>query len=584
MRVLPVVIALSAVGGLLAWTFWPTKSAVGVSSGTNTALPAARANGPSAAPSGPTRTPRASDPLTETLRGDRRIAELIFSCSKTGWYDRDTSDTIPILIEKLREGQVTPLQRAKEELSGLGDPAMVEVERMFRQSFSDPMAAGVLQNTIDVASMAGGDLAHDLLIQCLDHPRDAVRGLAADALARRHARSDDFDRLLLQLDAEPPDGRRRVTRALATADPLRAQRLFVDWVCTRTRPEVWEELVPLLWSARDPETCERAKGCWREASLYVRTELIALAIRAGDSEALAALETDLHAPEPERRSKAIQAAIELERWDDVGQALLGDPHGVVRHIALSGLARAAGEARVLPWIEQVSQEPLGELSDSALGLLLQWHAASAEDRLIGDLEGPRNLVERALRLLVPLLEQRPDLAQRVWDALQRVALAEQGLPLEQRLTTLQSIGLVPRAAAAQLLREAAFAAPAELRLKNLRPHEWLMIQASNTGTEGRAWLATQLDAEQDPLRRIDLIWAISAQRCDGEAGPCLGRDKLLQLIETEGLHPLEVLYAASRLVRLGPSQVIAPRLKRAVLRITEPEARLALECLLWTWY
>jgi len=51
--------------------------------------------------------------------------------------------------------------------------------------------------------------------------------------------------------------------------------------------------------------------------------------------------------------------------------------------------------------------------------------------------------------------------------------------------------------------------------------------------------------------------------------------------------PLERLFAANALIRVGPSWEVAPRLKRVAYAMVEPEeldARAALQCLLWTWY
>ena len=44
------------------------------------------------------------------------------------------------------------------------------------------------------------------------------------------------------------------------------------------------------------------------------------------------------------------------------------------------------------------------------------------------------------------------------------------------------------------------------------------------------------------------------------------------------------LYAADRLVRIGPASVVAPTLKRVTLRVEDPTVRPALQCLLWTAY
>ena len=57
------------------------------------------------------------------------------------------------------------------------------------------------------------------------------------------------------------------------------------------------------------------------------------------------------------------------------------------------------------------------------------------------------------------------------------------------------------------------------------------------------------------------------------------------MILDERSTPYEVLYAAGRLVRLGPAAEQAPFLKRAVyFENTHEKVRPALQCLLWSWY
>lgn len=583
MRAVPLLLVCLAAGGVLTWTLWPAGAG-----------PEPAARPPGAAGSG-TKTARATADgggavdASARLRADPRIDDLIYSGAKTGWYDRDTADTLPILIEKLERGMVAPLQRAKEELARGGEPALTEVERVLRKAFGDSMASATLQNALDVACMADGILAHDLVLACLDHPRGAVRKIAADALARRHARPEDYDRLLLQSEGEVPDLKPLLLRALATADLARAQADYLGFACARQHPESWQDMVPVLFLTKDAQLCERAKACWRDALPGLRLALAVLAARAGDTDAAAFVLAESDSAAAEERGRALAALDALGRHDRIGEMLLADPSPAVRKAALGLIAVRAQDPALRPLLLQVSREPADvngnvELAELALGVLLRLGEPAAADTVLAGLEGDDASFERTLRVLIPLLEERADLTERTWEALMRRAKAEEALPLEQRLVVFQAIGLVPRADAARYLREVALAAPPDALIKGKRVHDWMMIQAANTGNEGRAWLATQLPGERDPLRRLDLVWAISAQRCASDDAPCLGRDVLLALVEAPDTHPLEMLYAASRLVVLGPSQTVAPRLKRAVLHVKDPEARMALETLLWTWY
>ena len=148
------------------------------------------------------------------------------------------------------------------------------------------------------------------------------------------------------------------------------------------------------------------------------------------------------------------------------------------------------------------------------------------------------------------------------------------------ISTYKAIGLLPLRAAAAFLRRVGIGAGGE-KIESLRAHEWLMIQASNTGPEGRAFLREELASEDDPLRRLDLIDAIGSARDD------LARSALLALVEGEARNPYELLFAAGCLVKVGPSWEVAAPLKRVsygLQKSTELEARVALQCLLWLWY
>ncbi|NOT28844.1 MAG: hypothetical protein HOP15_00175, partial [Planctomycetes bacterium] len=162
---------------------------------------------------------------------------------------------------------------------------------------------------------------------------------------------------------------------------------------------------------------------------------------------------------------------------------------------------------------------------------------------------------------------------------QRHAL-EEHRPIQQRTATFKAIGQMPLREAAEFLHRTGVEAGAE-ELESLRAHDWLIIQAANTGLEGRTYLAEALDEEPDALRRIDLIDALGTARDD------LARTALLRLVEFDARAPLERLFAAKVLIRVGPSWEIAPRLKRVALAMLGPEdaeARAALQCLLWQWY
>ena len=172
-----------------------------------------------------------------------------------------------------------------------------------------------------------------------------------------------------------------------------------------------------------------------------------------------------------------------------------------------------------------------------------------------------------------------DLAQRMWVRLRERWESESHLPLEQRLATLQAIGMCGAPDAARFLSDLSQAYP-ERRLEGLSAHRWICMQVANGGVVGRDVLYERLTSEEDPLRRLDLIWAYATIHGDEQV-----REGLLALVEDDALHPLERLFSAERLVRVGPSHAVAPRLKRVLPRIEhDQEAIAALRCLMWKWY
>ncbi|HUR28475.1 MAG TPA: hypothetical protein VM509_09835, partial [Planctomycetota bacterium] len=48
--------------------------------------------------------------------------------------------------------------------------------------------------------------------------------------------------------------------------------------------------------------------------------------------------------------------------------------------------------------------------------------------------------------------------------------------------------------------------------------------------------------------------------------------------------PVEIVYVADRLVRIGPAREVAWQLKRKSLAVQDAHAREALQGILWRWY
>ena len=50
------------------------------------------------------------------------------------------------------------------------------------------------------------------------------------------------------------------------------------------------------------------------------------------------------------------------------------------------------------------------------------------------------------------------------------------------------------------------------------------------------------------------------------------------------LDPLERLFAAQRAIKVGPSWIVAPRLKLVASTFDDASIQVALQCQLWSWY
>jgi hypothetical protein len=146
----------------------------------------------------------------------------------------------------------------------------------------------------------------------------------------------------------------------------------------------------------------------------------------------------------------------------------------------------------------------------------------------------------------------------------------------ERAPLLQSIGQVPLERAARFLLQRARIE--RDRIQGFEPHRWLCLQAANTGAAGTSTFVAELANERNLAWRIDLVEGLSAPGGDAP------REALLALVEGDSLAPVEIVYVADRLAALGPVARIAPVLKRATLRVEDPTARRALQCLLWRNY
>lgn len=275
---------------------------------------------------------------------------------------------------------------------------------------------------------------------------------------------------------------------------------------------------------------------------------------------------------------ALQRAGIVARYE---RGLLADPAVQVRAMVAAGFAKLGtpGPERRAALLAALA-DPDDSVRAEVLKTLCELGDPEGIEHALAGLDGEGFVLQSALQALRPVTQSDPALARRAFARLMERHALEEHRPVAQRSATFKALAQLPLAEAAEFLHTIGVAAGDET-IESLRAHDWLMIQAANTGLPGRTRLAELLRDEHDALRRVDLIDALGSLRDE------LARTVLLERVEDSTAAPLERLFAASLLVKIGPSWDVAPRLKRVSYTLQTPaelEARSALQCLLWTWY
>lgn len=527
----------------------------------------------------------ASDPgppdVGALLRSDRRVADLLGGCARSGFYDRDLSDPAPVLLEKLMGASPDPMKRAKEELGQLGARAFPSLRLAFHANYTDLMRSAYLENVVDALAFNTSDESHELLLEALRHPQESVRSKALDGLTR-NARPDDFALLAERLKIEERDLRRQSVAPMFKADRELAEELFLDFITSGTERDLWALGAAFLVETNDEATARRCAELYPALDAGLAIQLAAAAARHGDRDALAFVQAASQADEPQRRLTALSALNKAGLVDELARALSEDRSSECRLIAAAALAGADPREDRQRWLRAALNDAHPGVRGEALTGLCAQGDPEALARAMAQLDGEPAALLAALQALRGPMRGDPTVAQRVFDQLLQRHGLEAHRPLSQRSATFKAFGQVPSRAAAEFLHGIGVEAGAD-RMESLRAHDWLMIQAANTGVEGRGALADILAEETDPMRRIDLIDAIGSARDD------LAREVILRCVENEAASPLERLFAAGVLIKVGPFWEIAPRLKRVSYTLTGPDvsmrdARAGLQCLLWKWY
>lgn len=512
----------------------------------------------------------------QPLATDDRIAWLLAPCANPEPFLGDTSDPVAILVEKLARGHLDPMRLAKSELSAMGEAAMPELRRFCEAQLSDPDGAQRLLNGLTVLSAMKTDAGREILLTALGHPQDTVRIEAVRGLAV-HARPEDYARIRALIPVSTPSTQNEIGSALIRADRRAAEDEFVAWLAgSREHAAVWIGAARKFCDTERPEILERFKELAPRLGGESRFYLEAALAKNGDEEALAGLRAALAHQDLEVRSHAVRAFERVGMTREIAPLLWNDRNETLRGIVATAIAQMPRTAEVDSWLRKGSLDRARSVQLACLRVLAERGDSEAFEQAMMMLEGSRADLEFGVHILQGAWRVNREFAARSFALLEGMRTGTiQPVRVEPE-TLDRAIAQIPLIEAARALHDRGRTTPG--MVDSLPAHRWYVMQAGNTCAEGRALLRGLWEEEEDPAWRVDLVGASSFEKDE------TSRQFLLTIIDLERTTPLEMLHAANLLVHHGPTAVVAPPLKRAVLRVTDPEVRRALNCLLNEWY
>jgi len=528
----------------------------------------------------PTRDPGPQTKATvDWLADDRTYALLTARCEGRGYFDRDTSEMLPILVARLADGQRDVLRHAKSELAREGDAAIEPLAQAMAAWNEDRYAIAPICNALGSLRMSDAEGAHDLLIRYVTHPAVDVRVAAAKGL-ERHARPEDYELLLELLGSIDPtfsSARDVLYAAVSQADPARMQRDLAQWMRQGEVPGLWALGLSLSLEHIDERTSGRFMGIDAQAlGPALRPQLIALQASGGDPLILAELRRLLLEGGIAERSASLLTLNAIGRAAWAADVLASDTLPAERSRAAATLGPIADQQVERDALRLALNDADTDVRLAALSALLSVGDPVATDRALALLEGSLADIERASLGLREAWSANPTLADRAREIL-LAQLEHDSEDFDRMKPRLQALGLVPGRESAEALM-ALTEVLTDHKIQGLDAHRWLARSAGNAGPEARAYLAELWRSEDDEARRMDLLEAAGGARDEA------ARRFLIELVDGERATEIERLVAAQWLVRLGPTREIAPLLKRAALRLEGDDTRRAFDCLLWTWY
>lgn len=524
------------------------------------------------------------------IADDSRVQAVFRLSTYDGFFERNLSDPVPILIDRLSTAQSEPLRRAIEELGDLGEDSIEALRREVERGQRDAAEVGPLQNVVTALSLNESPRSVEILLELLGHPHTTLRAAVLRALGGLELAPKHASRIEWAVLSERGKAQVSAAYAFSIADPDRAALRFAEWLEADQLSDALDTALLHLAAHQVPDDGGHADQlaalapelpASRGAYLYARLAA------EGNSKAQSRLVEIAESGDPAEHRAAVQGAFAAGLVDLLAAVAGQDPAPGQRAAAVTALGRlleeegpnrlteSSAQSTAKAALRRALDDPQLGVRDEALVFGVRLGEPEAIERALAALDGSQRDLTVAAPALAHAMTGDPALTERALDRLLARLEREAHLSINEQLPVLQILGLVPHRKAARTLLE--LGRTSEGTLETLRAHEFLSVAASNTGPIGRTVLAEALVEETDPYRRLDLIWALTSARDD------LARDVLEEHVEREGLNPYERLYTASCLAQVGPTVRVAPRLKRVALRM-QGEPRRAMNRLLHYWY
>ncbi len=512
---------------------------------------------------------------------DQRLQGLLGDCYGKGHFNRDTSDMLHVLVEKLLNSEQSVLRHIREELAKIGEPALLELARVIRRGYSDRHASHDIVNAIGVFRMSeagGGPTAMEVYKLCLGHPQESIRIATVRALTD-HPGPVLYEDLLSQLPLYRGNARQELLKALYTANPARLAETALEFLLSGENPDLHDACARIIAHEATPELAVRVLPLMMRVTDRQVLAFLAASLEQlpeGGNEAMGLIDEMLKNEDVGIRADGFSALQETNRTDWALRMLRDDPHPDMRGRALTYLSEKPETPQILNGMLEALNSEHRPLRESALKLLLARGNERAADTALELWGGGVRDLELASRAAQGNWEANPELGERALKVLVARYANRADAELSKREGWVQAIAQIPGPESTAFLLERAN--QEDGIIKGHSAHSFFTLEASNTGPRGHALLREAWRSEEDTQRRFNLLWA------SGISHDQATHDFLIEVLQAERSHPHERVWVAERLAQEGPASQVAPLLKRANMRMRHAVFRPAMECLLWRWY